>query len=204
MKAIAATRIFDELPPMEGVLARNVTVLGSTGSIGVNTLDVIAHVRKLHGAHAMPITALTAGGNVKLLIEQARAMKPALAVIGDEALLGELKEGLAGTGIEAAAGRRAVIEAAARPSDFVMVAIMGAAAIEPALAAIGRGVVVALANKECVVAAGKVFHDAIQQSGAQVLPVDSEHNAIFQVLGSGDASEADLVTITASGGTHGS
>jgi 1-deoxy-D-xylulose-5-phosphate reductoisomerase len=148
----------------------------------------------------MPITALTAGGDVKLLIEQARAMKPALAVIGDEALLGALKEGLAGTGIEVAAGRRAVIDAAARPSDFVMVAIMGAAAIEPALAAIGRGVVVALANKECVVAAGKVFHDAIEQSGAQVLPVDSEHNAIFQVLGSGDASEADLVTITASGG----
>ena len=86
------------------------------------------------------------------------------------------------------------------PSDFVMVAIMGAAAIEPALAAIRRGVVVALANKECVVAAGAVFHDAMEASGAQVLPVDSEHNAIFQVLGSGDASEAELVTITASGG----
>jgi 1-deoxy-D-xylulose-5-phosphate reductoisomerase len=93
-----------------------------------------------------------------------------------------------------------VIEAAARPSDFVMVAIMGAAAIEPALAAIRRGVVVALANKECVVAAGAVFRDAMEKSGAQILPVDSEHNAIFQVLGSGDASEADLVTITASGG----
>ncbi len=200
MKAIAATKIFDELPPHDAVLARKVTVLGSTGSIGVNTLDVIAHVRKLHGEDAFPITALTAGGNVKLLIAQARAMKPALAVIGDEACLGELKAGLAGTGIEVAAGRQAVIDAAARPSDFVMVAIMGAAAIEPALAAIRRGVVVALANKECVVAAGAVFRDAMEKSGAQVLPVDSEHNAIFQVLGSGDASEADLVTITASGG----
>ena len=99
-----------------------------------------------------------------------------------------------------AAGRQAVIEAASRPSDFVMVAIMGAAAIEPALAAIRRGVVVALANKECVVAAGEVFRDAMEKSGAQVLPVDSEHNAIFQVLGSGDASEAEMVTITASGG----
>src|SRR5476649_836511 len=200
VKAIAATRIFDELPPMDEVLARKVTVLGSTGSIGVNTLDVIAHVRKLHGREAMPITALTAGDNVTLLIEQARAMKPALAVIGNERLFGELKAGLAGTGIEVGAGRLAVIDAAARGSDFVMVAIMGAAAIEPALAAIRRGVVVALANKECVVAAGAVFRDAMLKSGAQVLPVDSEHNAIFQVLGSGDASEAELVTITASGG----
>jgi 1-deoxy-D-xylulose-5-phosphate reductoisomerase len=200
MKAIAATRLWDELPPHDDVLARTVTVLGSTGSIGVNTLDVIAHVRKLHGEDAFPIAALTAGGNVKVLIEQARAMKPKLAVIGDEACLAELTAGLAGTGIEVAAGRKAVIEAAGRDSDFVMVAIMGAAAIEPALAAIRRGVVVALANKECVVAAGAVFRDAMEKSGASVLPVDSEHNAIFQVLGSGDASEAELVTITASGG----
>ncbi|HVV26895.1 MAG TPA: 1-deoxy-D-xylulose-5-phosphate reductoisomerase [Rhizomicrobium sp.] len=200
MKAIASTRIFDDLPSAGEVLARRVTVLGSTGSIGVNTLDVIAHVRKLHGEDAFPIAALTAGENVKVLIEQARAMKPSLAVIGNAALLDELRAGLAGTGIETAAGRQAVIDAAARASDFVMVAIMGAAAIEPALAAIRRGVVVALANKECVVAAGAVFRDAMEKSGAHVLPVDSEHNAIFQVLGSGDAGEADLVTITASGG----
>jgi len=200
LKPIAATRIFDELPPLDDVLARHVTVLGSTGSIGVNTLDVIAHVRKIHGPGALPITALTAGSNAKVLIAQALTMKPQLAVIGDEALFAELKAGLAGSGVEAACGRQAVIDAAARPSDFVMVAIMGAAAIEPALAAIERGVVVALANKECVVAAGEVFRAAKEKSGAQVLPVDSEHNAIFQVLGSGDASEADLVTITASGG----
>jgi 1-deoxy-D-xylulose-5-phosphate reductoisomerase len=200
VRAIAALKLFDELPAMDEILARSVTILGSTGSIGVNTLDVIAHVRKLHGPDSMPITALTAGENVKVLIEQAKAMKPALAVIGNESLLGELKAGLAGTGIEVAAGRAAVIEAAGRHSDFVMVAIMGAAAIEPALAAIKRGVIVALANKECVVAAGAVFLAAMEKSGASVLPVDSEHNAIFQVLGSGDASEADLVTITASGG----
>jgi 1-deoxy-D-xylulose-5-phosphate reductoisomerase len=200
MTPIASTRLFEEMPGLDAVLARSVTVLGSTGSIGVNTLDVIAHARKHYGPEVFPIQALTAGGNVEKLIEQARALKPKRAVIGDAALFGALKAGLAGTGIEAAAGRMAVIEAAELPSDFVMVAIMGAAAIEPALAAIGRGVIVALANKECVVAAGKVFHDALVKSGARVIPVDSEHNAIFQVLGSGDASEVDLVTITASGG----
>jgi len=195
---IAATKLLNDT--LETVCNRSVTVLGSTGSIGVNTCDVILHARKTYGAHAFTVTALTAGENVKVLIEQARAVKPRLAVIGNAALLGELKDGLAGTGIEVAAGRQAVIDAAARPSDFVMVAIMGAAAIEPALAAIRRGVIVALANKECVVAAGAVFREAMEASGASVLPVDSEHNAIFQVLGGGDAGEADLVTITASGG----
>jgi 1-deoxy-D-xylulose-5-phosphate reductoisomerase len=197
---IATTRLFEDTPGLDDVLARKITILGSTGSIGVNTLDVVAHARKHYGPKAFPIEALTAQGNVEKLIEQARALKPKRAVIGDEALFGALKSGLSGTGIEVGAGRAAVIEAAAMPSDFVMVAIMGAAAIEPALAAIGRGVIVALANKECVVAAGKVFHDALVVSGAQVIPVDSEHNAIFQVLGSGDASEVDMVTITASGG----
>ena len=157
MNPIAATRLFEELPALEQVTGRFVTVLGSTGSIGVNTLDVIAHARKSHGPEAFPLMALTAGSNVALLIEQARRFAPKRAVIGDESLYDELKAGLAGTGIEAGAGRAAVIEAAALPSDFVMVAIMGAAAIQPALAAIRRGVIVALANKECVVAAGEVF-----------------------------------------------
>ncbi len=200
MTPIAATRTFEDAPSLQDVVHRSVTVLGSTGSIGVNTLDVIAHARKIYGADAFPLTALTAQGNVKLLIEQARALKPRRAVIGDVSLYPELKSGLAGTGIETAAGREAVIAAADLPSDFVMVAIMGAAAIEPALAAIGRGVIVALANKECVVAAGAVFREALERSGASVIPVDSEHNAIFQVLGSGDASEVEMVTITASGG----
>jgi 1-deoxy-D-xylulose-5-phosphate reductoisomerase len=200
MKPIAAHGIFDTVPSLEDVIQRKVTVLGSTGSIGVNTLDVIAHARKVYGADAFPLAALTAQGNVKLLIEQARALVPERAVIGDVSLYEELKAGLAGTAIEVSAGRDAVIAAAAMPSDFVMVAIMGAAAIEPALAAIERGVIVALANKECVVAAGAVFRDALERSGASVIPVDSEHNAIFQVLGSGDASEVETVTITASGG----
>ncbi|MEI9929401.1 MAG: 1-deoxy-D-xylulose-5-phosphate reductoisomerase [Rhizomicrobium sp.] len=200
MRALAAQRTHFELPDLSAILARRVTVLGSTGSIGVSTLSVIAHAREIYGPDALPVEALTAQSNVDVLIEQARAIHPRLAVIGDTKLLGKLKDGLAGTGVEIAAGRDAVIEAASRPSDIVMVAIVGAAAIEPALAAIARGVTVALANKECVVAAGAVFHDAIQRSGASVIPVDSEHNAVFQVLGDGNASEVERVTLTASGG----
>lgn len=200
MSALAARRHTGALPDLSPILARRVTVLGSTGSIGVSTLSVIAHAREVYGKDVIPVEALTAGANVEVLIEQARAIRPRLAVIADETQLARLKDGLAGTGIEVGAGRAAVIDAAARPSDTVMVAIMGAAAIEPALAAIARGVTVALANKECVVAAGAVFHDAIARSGASVLPVDSEHNAVFQVLGGGDASEVERVTLTASGG----
>ena len=200
MKPIAATNFFDETPSLADVTHRSVTILGSTGSIGVNTLDVIAHARKIYGAHAFPLVALTAQNNVALLVEQAKAFRPRRAVIGDPALYGELRAGLAGTGIEAEAGRESVIAAACLKSEFVMVAIMGAAAIEPALAAIARGVLVALANKECVVAAGAVFREALEKSGAAVIPVDSEHNAIFQVLGSGDAEDVEMVTITASGG----
>ncbi|HTO40846.1 MAG TPA: 1-deoxy-D-xylulose-5-phosphate reductoisomerase, partial [Rhizomicrobium sp.] len=188
------------LPDLTPVLQRRITVLGSTGSIGVSTLDVIAHARATYGADAMPVEALTAQANVELLAKQAREIKPKIAVIGDASLHAQLKTALSGTGIETAAGRDAVIAAGARPSEFVMVAIVGAAAIEPALAAIRRGAVVALANKECVVAAGAVFRAALETSGASVIPVDSEHNAVFQVLHGGDAGEVDLVTLTASGG----
>ncbi|HVU19673.1 MAG TPA: hypothetical protein VHE09_03010, partial [Rhizomicrobium sp.] len=200
MKALAAQRKHFDLPDLTPVLARRVSVLGSTGSIGVSTLSVIAHAREVYGPDVLPVEALTAQSNVDVLIEQARAIRPKLAVIGDEKLLRKLKDGLSGTGVEVAAGRAAVVEAAKRPSDTVMVAIVGAAAIEPALAAIERGVTVALANKECVVAAGAVFHDAIHRTGASVIPVDSEHNAVFQVLGDGNASEVERVTLTASGG----
>jgi len=189
-----------ELPDLTPVLRRRITVLGSTGSIGVSTLDVIAHARATYGADVMPVEALTAQGNVELLAKQAREIKPKIAVIGDPALHAQLKAALSGTGIGTAAGRKAVIEAGARPSEFVMVAIVGAAAIEPALEAIRRGAVVALANKECVVAAGAVFRATLENSGASVIPVDSEHNAVFQVLHGGDAGEVDLVTLTASGG----
>src|SRR5690606_23751684 len=113
VKPIAATRTPDDT--LEAVCGRSVTILGSTGSIGVNSCDVIVHARKTYGPEAFPVTALTAGENVKLLIEQAKAIRPRLAVIGNEALFGELQAGLAGTGIETAAGRQAVIDAAARP-----------------------------------------------------------------------------------------
>lgn len=200
MKALAAGRHPEPLPKLDDVLARRLTVLGSTGSIGVNTLDVVATARKTYHPEAFPIEVLTAGANVKKLIEQAKAVKPKLAVIGDERHYEELRAGLSGTGIETAAGREAIVAAAARPSDMVMVAIIGAAAIEPALAAVNRGAALALANKECVVAAGHVFGTAIARSGSLVLPVDSEHNAVFQVFnGSGDA-EVEKVTLTASGG----
>jgi 1-deoxy-D-xylulose-5-phosphate reductoisomerase len=200
MTPIAATRPQGNAPDLAPVLARRITILGSTGSIGVSTLDVVRHARAKYGAGALPVVALTAQSNVSALIEQARAVKPKLAVIGDESLFPELKSALAGSGIETAAGRDAIIAAAARSSDVVMVAIVGAAAIEPAIAAISRNATVALANKECVVAAGGVFRDALARSDAAVIPVDSEHNAVFQVLNGGDAGEVERVTLTASGG----
>lgn len=200
MRALAAQRGKGDLPDLSAVLARRVTVLGSTGSIGVSTLDVIAHARRTYGGDAMPVEALTAGTKVKDLIDQALIIRPKLAVIFDETLYGSLKDGLSGTGIEVAAGRNAVIAAAARPSESVMVAIMGAAALEPALAAVARGALVALANKECIVAAGTVFHRALAKSTASVIPVDSEHNAVFQVCEGSDPEEVEKVTLTASGG----
>ena len=200
MNALAAHRSRIEMPDLSPVLARRVTVLGSTGSIGVSTLDVIEHARTCYGADALPVEALTAQSNLSGLVDQARRIKPKIAVIGDEKLYPDLKAALSGSGIDVAAGRRAVIEAAARPSDVVMVAIMGAAALEPALAAVKRGATVALANKECVVAAGAVFQRALAGTNAAVIPVDSEHNAIFQVFRAADLDEVERVTLTASGG----
>jgi 1-deoxy-D-xylulose-5-phosphate reductoisomerase len=201
VKPIATTQRRDEgTLDLSPVLARSITILGSTGSIGVSTLDVIRHARVTYGPESLPVVALTAQSNVKALIGQALAVRPKLAVIGDESGYGELSAALAGSGIEAAAGREAIIAAASRPSDVVMVAIMGAAAIEPAIASIARNATVALANKECVVAAGAVFRNALARSTAAVIPVDSEHNAVFQVLNGGDAGEVERVTLTASGG----
>ncbi len=198
--ALATSRRPAEIPSLEPVLGRRVTVLGSTGSIGASTLDVIAHARATYGQNTMPIEALTAQSNVATLAAQARAFHPRLAVIGDSALYTQLKEALAGTKVEVAAGRDAILDAASRPSDIVMVAIVGAASLVPALRAVERGATVALANKECIVAAGEVFRRAIAKSGAAVVPVDSEHNAVFQVLDAADANEVERVTLTASGG----
>lgn len=185
---------------LEGTLRRRLTVLGSTGSIGINTLDVVAHARTRYGEHAFAIEALTAQSSVQLLAEQARRFRPRFVAIADESYYGELKEALAGEDVEIAAGNDAILEAAARPSDVVMVAIVGAAALKPTLAAARRGAVIALANKECVVAAGDLFRDALTGSCAQVIPVDSEHNAAFQLLDFEQSHAFEKVTLTASGG----
>jgi 1-deoxy-D-xylulose-5-phosphate reductoisomerase len=187
-------------PELSTVVSRSVTVLGSTGSIGKSTLDVITHARETYGRHAYPIEALTAQTNVSELAEQAKRFRPRIAVVGDTNCYNELKSALADTGIEAAAGKAAIIEAAARNSDVVMVAIVGAAGLAPALAAVRRGVTIALANKECIVAAGDIFRRAIAESGATLIPVDSEHNAAFQILDHHEGHAIERLTLTASGG----
>lgn len=174
---------------------RRVTVLGSTGSIGRSTVDLL-----LREPERFPVEALTAQSNVALLAEQARALDAELAVIGDDSLLPELKARLAGSGVEAAAGARAIVEAADHPADWVMAAIVGAAGLEPTLAAIRRGAMIALANKESLVCAGALVMREAALHGATLLPVDSEHNAIFQVFDSQAAGSVDRVILTASGG----
>lgn len=176
---------------------RSISILGATGSIGVNTLDVIRH---LGGQAAFDVVALTGSANVTLLAKQARAVNAKIAVTADERLYGALKDALHGSGIEAAAGRQALIDAAAIPADITMAAIVGMAGLEPTLAAARNGGTIALANKECLVSAGTLFLDAIHQSGGKLLPVDSEHNAIFQVLDNEDQKALERVILTASGG----
>jgi len=174
---------------------RRVTVLGSTGSVGSNTIDVIEHDRQLY-----QIEALTAGRNVDLLAQQARRLRPRLAVIADAAGYQPLKEALAGTGVEVAAGSAAVTEAAERPAEWVMSAIVGAAGLEPTLAATRRGVTVAFANKETLVCAGALMMAEVERCGATLLPVDSEHSAIFQVFDFAHKELIDRIILTCSGG----
>lgn len=143
---------------------------------------------------------MTAHRNVSLLAEQARQFRPKLAVIADPSLYGELKSALAGTGVEVAAGRDALCDAAARPSDWVMAAIIGAAGLAPTLTAVRRGAKVALANKECLVCAGELFTREVERHGAVLLPADSEHNAIFQVFDFDAVKAIDKIVLTASGG----
>jgi len=174
---------------------RTVTILGSTGSIGVSTLDLF----EKSGA-PVDILALTAGRNVERLARQALAWRPRLAVIEDESLLAELRQRLAGSGVEAAAGAEAVRDAAAMGADWVMSAIVGAAGLAPTLAAARKGSVIALANKESLVCAGPALLDIARAAGGSVIPVDSEHSAIFQVLQPDCASRVARLILTASGG----
>lgn len=177
-------------------MSRSVSILGVTGSIGQSTLEVIEQLRA-QGTD-VPVEAITAGRNIAGLADACRRLKPRYAAVADAALLNQARDALTGLGIEVGAGSQALIEAASRPADWVMSAIVGAAGLEPTMAAIRRGALVALANKECLVCAGPLVLEAARQHGAPLLPVDSEHNAIFQVLT--HPAQVDRLTLTASGG----
>ncbi len=184
---------------MKRVQGRSVTILGSTGSVGVNTIDLIEHHNaKYPGSY--DVVALTANKNASDLARQALRLRPKFVAIADTACYGELKAALAGTGTEVAAGSDAVEAAAAHDSDWVMASIVGAAGLRPTLAAVRRGVTVAIANKECLVCAGDLFMAEVRRSKATLLPVDSEHNAVFQVLETDQAHAVEQITLTASGG----
>ncbi len=174
---------------------KSVTILGATGSVGLNTIDLI---ERAPGRYR--VEALTANGNVDELIKAARRVNAGLAVIGDATKYRALCDGLAGTGIKAAAGPQAIIEAAMRPTDWIMAAIVGAAGLAPTLAAVAQGSTVAIANKECLVCAGDHMMDMVRRKGTILLPVDSEHNAIFQVFDSQRPEGVEKITLTASGG----
>lgn len=176
-------------------MARTITILGATGSIGASTLDLI---RRNPGD--WQVEALTANSSAVELAALAREFGAKLAVVGDERCVGELRDALDGSGIEIAAGMEAVCDAAARPVDMTVAAIVGCAGLGPVMAAIERGGTIALANKEALVSAGEVMTAAVEKHGARLLPTDSEHNAIFQALAGSALSDVSRITLTASGG----
>lgn len=174
---------------------KTVTIFGSTGSVGQSTIDLIA-------AHPdqYRVVALTAQRNVDLLAEQARRLNAQHVVIGDETLYAQLKAALADTQTTVAAGADAIVEAARMPAQWTMAAIVGIAGLRPTLAAIEQGGIVALANKEALVCAGSLMLAAVARHGATLLPVDSEHNAVFQVLDPSARQHVRRIILTASGG----
>ncbi len=173
---------------------RTLSIFGATGSVGQSTLDLVRRNRD-----AWDIIALTANSDVAGLAALALEFRPKVAVIGDAACAGDLRQALAGQGVIVAAGEDALIDAARMGADVTMAAIVGCAGLAPVMAAIEGGKIVALANKESLVAAGALMMAAAGASGATILPVDSEHNAIFQCL-SGDLARVAKITLTASGG----
>ena len=173
------------------------TILGSTGSIGTNTVDV---VNQLGGRDRFDIMALTGAGNIALLAEQARTLGAKLAVTSDEGNYQALRDALAGTDIKVAAGKSGLQEAASMDADWVMAAIAGTPGLEPTLTAAQRGANIALANKECLVSAGDVFIRIMKQGGGTIIPVDSEHSAIFQCLEPANKANVERIVLTASGG----
>ena len=174
---------------------RSISVLGATGSVGASTLDLIAREPE-----QWRVIALTANGNAEELARLARQFRPEVAVLADETRLPELHDMLADTGIETAGGSQALIEAAARPVDLTLAAIVGCAGLAPVMAAIEQGGTIALANKEALVSAGEILTAAVAKHGATLLPTDSEHNAIFQCLAGNQISQVRKITLTASGG----
>jgi 1-deoxy-D-xylulose-5-phosphate reductoisomerase len=174
---------------------RSVTLLGATGSIGTSTIDLIKR-----NPVRYRVEAVSAHSNAAALAKLARELNARFAVVSDPAAFAELKSALAGSGIEAAAGENGLIEAAERPAEWVLAAIVGSAGLKSALAAANRGATVALANKETLVCAGDLFMRAAAKAGARVLPVDSEHNAIYQALKAGRPEDVRRIILTASGG----
>ncbi len=176
---------------------RRVSVFGVTGSVGESTFDLLM---RQGGPAAFRTVALTGGRNTARLAEMARALRAELAVTAHDDALPDLRDRLAGSGIEVAAGARAIAEAAARPADWVMSAIVGAAGLVPGLVALQQGATLALANKESLVTAGELLMATARAHGARILPVDSEHSAIFQALAGEDMAAVDRIILTASGG----
>ncbi|MEQ8481250.1 MAG: 1-deoxy-D-xylulose-5-phosphate reductoisomerase [Hoeflea sp.] len=176
---------------------RRITILGATGSIGCNTLDVMEH---LGGRDAFEVPAITGMGNIDLLARQARTAGARFAVTADPDRYQDLKQALSGSGIEVGAGPSALVEAGERDTDLVMAGIVGIAGLAPTLAAVSCGADIALANKECLVSAGDLFAAAMSGGGGMLLPVDSEHNAIFQVLEQAQRDAVERIILTASGG----
>ena len=176
---------------------RRISIFGATGSIGQSSYDLIT---RAGGAEAFETVALTGGRNVALLAQMARALRAKVAVTAHEDCLADLRAALAGSGVEAAAGQAAITDAARRPADWVMSAIVGNAGLAPSFAALDSGAILALANKESLVSAGKLLLVRAGAAGATILPVDSEHSAIFQALHGEDRSALERVIITASGG----
>ncbi len=174
---------------------RTISILGATGSIGASTLDLIRRERD-----KWRVVALTAHSNAAELAKLAREFSAELAVVSDEHCLAALREALAGSGIATAGGTSALIEAASRPADITIAAIVGCAGLAPTMAAIEQGGTIGLANKESLVSAGEVLTAAVARHGATLLPVDSEHNAIFQCLAGNDLANVRWITLTASGG----
>jgi 1-deoxy-D-xylulose-5-phosphate reductoisomerase len=178
-----------------GTLPRRISVLGATGSIGENTLDLVGR-----DPSAFAVVALTGGRNAVRLAELAIKHRAEIAVIADENCYAELRARLAGTGIETASGGEALVEAASRPADWVMAAIVGAAGLKPTLAAVRQGTCTALANKECLVSAGRIFMREVARHKTTLLPVDSEHSAAMQSMEGAAAESIERICLTASGG----